>query len=192
MSEVKPWKTLSSEVVVDNDRLKIRRDTCLLPNGSMVSDYYVREERDAAIVFCVTRGSEVVFVRQYRHAVGEVTLELPAGQMNRHDHSLEDTARRELLEEAGYASDVVDQVARWFTNAGQSTGQVSLFLAREADRVAAPKNHAREFTEVVLVPLPQVKDLLRRGELRTVGQVAATLAALDHLSAAGAPLAPTA
>ena len=138
MSEIKPWKKLSTEIVINNDRLKIRKDVCLLPDGTILPDFYVREDKDVAIVFCLTKNKEVILVRQYRHGAGgegEITLELPAGLKDSHDHSIEDTARRELLEETGYACDIMQKKAEWLLTA-TSTAHVFVFTGLDADNPA--------------------------------------------------------
>src|SRR3989338_8428443 len=147
MSDIKPWKTLSSEVVWEGGNLKIRKDTCLLPDGTIIPDFYVREDKDVAIIFCVTKNNEVVLVRQFRQGAGgegETTLELPAGLKDAHDHSIEDTARRELLEETGYSSEVMEQNVKWLVGAS-STAHLFIFTAQGADKIASPKHTPGEF-----------------------------------------------
>ena len=184
MSEVKPWKTLSSEVVFDQGEIKIRKDVCLLPDGTIKQEKFVREDRDVAIVFCLTRNQEVVFVRQYRHGIQQITIELPAGRQSRHDISLEDTARRELLEETGYSGEACQQLALWFSNAPASTGRIGIFCVPVADKVAAPKHNPGEVTEVMFVPLAGVKQMVDRGELTTIIGVAAVNYVIEHLPTA--------
>lgn len=175
MSEIKPWKTLSSEIVWEGGHWKIKKDTCLLPDGTIIPDYYVRQEPDVAIVFCLTKNKEVVLVRQFRQGAGgegETTLELPAGLKDGHDHSIEDTARRELLEETGYSSETMEQRAIWLSGVA-STARIYLFAARNADKIAAPKHGPGEFTETELVSLGKLKDLASRGAIKPVIHIAA-------------------
>ena len=175
MSEIKPWKKLSTEIVINNDRLKIRKDVCLLPDGTILPDFYVREDKDVAIVFCLTKNKEVILVRQYRHGAGgegEITLELPAGLKDSHDHSIEDTARRELLEETGYACDIMQKKAEWLLTA-TSTAHVFVFTGLDADKISAPKHSAGEVTEIELVPLDQLADQVTSGKIRVAVHIAA-------------------
>ena len=183
MSDIKPWKTLSSEVVWEGGNLKIRKDTCLLPDGTIIPDFYVREDKDVAIIFCVTKNNEVVLVRQFRQGVGgegEITLELPAGLKNSHDHSIEDTARRELLEETGYSSEVMEQSVKWLVGVS-STAHVFVFVAEGADKIAAPKHSRGEFTEVELVPLDKLQDIIGNGAITPPIHIAAAYYMLQRL-----------
>ena len=85
MSEIKPWKTLQSDEVYANDRFKIRKDICQLPDGMIIQDYFIKEGKDSVLVFCVTKSGDVVLVKQYRQGSQEITLELPGGFIERHD-----------------------------------------------------------------------------------------------------------
>ncbi len=139
MSEIKPWKTLQSDVVYENPRWKIRKDICQLPEGTIVQDYFVREEADIAVVFCVTKTGEVVLVKQFRQAANAVTTELPGGLRERHDMSVAEAARRELLEETGYSSDLFEEIAVWEVSPSSSTAKMYLYFSGGAEKIAAPK-----------------------------------------------------
>lgn len=173
MSDIKPWKTLESTVAFENDRVKIRKDVCQLPDGVIVQDYYVREDKDSSVVFCVTKGQEIVLVRQYRQGSQEITLELPGGYVERHDINPTEAARRELLEETGYAADRCDLIGEWSLNASQSTGTFRLFFATDAERIAATKYVVAEVTETVLMTPADVLAALAKGEIRSLPHIAA-------------------
>lgn len=181
MSDIKPWKTLQSDVILENDRLKIRKDICQLPEGTILQDYYVREDKDIAVVFCTTKSGDVVLVRQFRQASGEITTELPGGLLERHDISIAEAARRELLEEAGYSSARLDEVAVMHVSPASSTGKLHVFFSPEAEKIAAPKYVVGETTEVILKSVAEVKAMLSRGEIIGVLQVAAIYQALAYL-----------
>ncbi|KKU48323.1 hypothetical protein A3H10_05135 [Candidatus Uhrbacteria bacterium RIFCSPLOWO2_12_FULL_46_10] len=183
MSDIKPWKTLSSEVVWEGGNLKIRKDTCLLPDGIIIPDFYVREDKDVAIIFCVTKNREVVLVRQFRQGAGgegEITLELPAGLKDSHDHSIEDTARRELLEETGYSCEVMEQCAKWLSSV-TGTAHVFVFAAEGADKIASPKHTPGEFTEVEIVPLNKLQEIASSGAIKPAIHIAAVYYMLQRL-----------
>ncbi|MBV8152074.1 MAG: NUDIX hydrolase, partial [Candidatus Eremiobacteraeota bacterium] len=78
----RPWRVLESVVLIDTPHLRLRRDRVETPRGELVEDYHVRETRGFVVIFAVTPAGEVVLVRQYKHGIGAVVLELPAGAID--------------------------------------------------------------------------------------------------------------
>lgn len=181
MSDIKPWKTLQTDIIFENPRFKVRKDICQLPEGTIVQDYIVREEEDIAIIFCLTKNNDIVLVRQFRQAAQAVTLEAPGGTRERHDINIAETARRELLEETGYTADRMEEIATWHLSPSSSTAMVHLFFAVEAEKIAATKFVIGETTEVVLKPVNELRALLEEGGIIGVAQVAALYRGLAQL-----------
>lgn len=66
-------------MVLEHPWCKVRQDEIELPNGKIIDDYFINVKPEVALILPITNNLEIVFVRQYRHAVGEFFLELPAG-----------------------------------------------------------------------------------------------------------------
>src|SRR5579872_3649919 len=103
------WRVTASHYVIDTPHLRLREDTVELPDGTIVERYFVRESRGFVVIFALTPDRRVVLVRQYKHGIGRVVLELPAGAIDPGETPME-TARRELSEETGYEADSMEQV----------------------------------------------------------------------------------
>ena len=91
----------------------------------------------AVIVIAVTPDDEVLFVEQFRVPLGARTIEMPAGLVG-DDHAedtLADAARRELVEETGWAAGRVDVLLTGPTSAGMSNERIAFVRARELVRV---------------------------------------------------------
>jgi len=95
------WRVTSSSYVVDTEHLRLRKDRIELPDGRTIDDYYVRESRGFVVIFATTPDGRVVLVRQYKHGIDRVLLELPAGAIDPGEQPLQ-TAIREFSEETGY------------------------------------------------------------------------------------------
>ena len=70
------WKTLESEYIIKRPWLTARRDKVQLPTGAVHDEYYVLEYPDWVNVIAITDDGRFVFVRQYRHGLGETSYEI--------------------------------------------------------------------------------------------------------------------
>lgn len=171
---------MSTEVAFETPRFKIRKDACLLPDGTILQDYYVRDEANTVIVFCVTRNNELVLVRQFRQPLAAITLELPGGVMSRHDRTPEEAARRELVEETGYSADQLVPLMTMPVETASTVRTLTVYLGQDADRISPPKPERGESVETVLLPLADISELIDRGEITALGHVAAILLGLKR------------
>jgi putative hydrolase of HD superfamily len=151
-----------------------------LPDGT-TADWDILEDGDAAAVLAITRGGDVVLVRQFRPGPGRVLDELPGGAVDPGETPVE-AAARELLEETGYRG-TVEIVGSCWLMAG-STRRQYVAVARDCEWVGEPELDTEEFCETVLVSLDDFRRHLRGGELTDVDLA---YLALDHLGLLGDP-----
>ena len=172
---IKPWKILESHHL----HKYVRIDKCELPNG-MVIDGFVLEYGDWATILALTKQQEVVLIRQYRHGAQKVILELPGGAMEAEDESPMQAARRELLEETGYASDNFIQIGCVSPNPANQTNLIYSFLALDAEKVGGQRLDPTEDIEVLLKPVEEVITMAKNGELFQSMQVSTVFFALSY------------
>jgi len=172
---ITPWKILESHHLHKN----VRIDKCELPDGKVI-DGFVLEYDVWATIVALTKDQQVVLVRQYRHGLQKVILELPGGAMDAKDESPMDAARRELLEETGYTSDNFIQIGCVSPNPANQTNLIYSFLALDAEKVAGQHLDDTEEIEVVLKPLEHVIAMAKKGELLQSMQVSALFFALAY------------
>ena len=133
------------------------------------------------VVALDTKG-RVLMIRQYRHPVGQMLWELPAGLRDVAGEPLLQTARRELLEETGYQARDWHVLADYFSSPGIITERLRVFLARgltevpEADRDFVPENEEAHLT-LGWVPLDHAVSLVLAGDLHNGVAVVGLLAA---------------
>lgn len=173
MSSIDKWKVLRSRYVLDNPWCRIRQDEVKLPNGHVIPDFFVRVKPDIALAIPVTDAGDVVFVRQYRHGVGKILLELPAGRFHGEQESPQKAAQRELQEETGYVAPQWEQLAVLHDNPVNDTNSIYVFLARGAYLGSDRALDSTEDIEIVTVPTSQVRDRVLAGEIDVAGSVAA-------------------
>ena len=90
----------SSELIFDGKVLHLYRDDINLPDGGKSMREYCKHN-GAVCVVPLTDEGEVVCIRQYRYALGRVTLEIPAGKFDFIGEDHREAALRELREETG-------------------------------------------------------------------------------------------
>ena len=127
-------------------------DEVVLPNGHRESLELVHHPGGAAAV-AIDAEERVCLLRQYRHAAGDWVWELPAGKLEPNEPPLE-TARRELIEEAGVRAGHWENLGLYLSSPGVFNEVLHLFLATGLE-AAASAPEASEVFEVHWKPLAQ-------------------------------------
>ncbi|KAF3889071.1 MULTISPECIES: NUDIX hydrolase [Nostocales] len=181
MTNLQKWKILHSTMVLDHYWCKVRQDKLQLPNGKIIDDYFVNLKQEVALILPITSNREIIFVRQYRHAVGEFFIELPAGSFDPAQESAETAAIRELQEETGYFAQRVTKISTLYDKPSKDTNQIHLFLAENVTKVGSQNLDITEEIEVLLIPTESVREKIIRGEICVAGTVAALCLGLNFL-----------
>jgi len=155
------WKLLSSDYLHREPWLTVRKDRCVLADGRIVDPYYVFEYPDWATAMAVTEDNKVVLIRQYRHAIGKVLLEVPGGVIDATDTTPELAMKRELLEETGYAFSEIYSLGAVSHNPSTSTNLTHMFLALGGKKVQEQQLDYNEEIEVLLFDIAEVEQMLR-------------------------------
>ena len=159
------WKILSSECLFDDLWFKVRKDICETPQGKVVNPYYVYEFPTWVTAFALTEDGKVVMVHQYRHALGEVCIELPGGCVDDTDKSLQDAVARELLEETGYSFSSFEYLGKISPNPSTNNNLMHMFFAKGGKKVAEPQLDGNEELEVELFTIDEVKQMIRENKI---------------------------
>jgi ADP-ribose pyrophosphatase len=181
MAKLDKWKLIKSEMVLNHRWCQVRRDEVELPNGKVIDDFFVHIKPDVALVLPITVNNEIVFVRQYRHAVDDFFIELPAGGFEPEKESAELAALRELEEETGYAARGIKKIATLYDRPSKDTNRTHLFLAEDVVEVSEQSLDITEEIEVVLIPVDEVLGKIENGKICVAGTVAALLLGLNYL-----------
>lgn len=177
---LRPWRILSSEYRIQTRFLRLRADRVELPSGHVVDEYFVRESRGFCVVFALTPQRGVLLVRQYKHGIGEIVTELPAGMIDEGE-TPEACAVRELAEETGYTGTPPEHVRTFLTDPTNATGRFHLYVVRDAVPTTVPSLDVTEEIEVEIASVDEVRAMALDGRIAGGSQVAAVLVALAHL-----------
>jgi 8-oxo-dGTP pyrophosphatase MutT (NUDIX family) len=163
------WPVRASAVLARGHIVTVRSDTVELPDGEQVTREVV-EHPGAVAVLALDDEDRVLMIRQYRHPVGATLWEIPAGLRDVAGEPLVETARRELVEEAGYRAATWHVLADFATSPGITTERLRIFLARDlavvppAEREYVPE-HEEAYLTTALVPLAEAVRGILAGEL---------------------------
>jgi ADP-ribose pyrophosphatase len=172
------YETLKSETVMRGRAFNVRRDEIRLPDGK-TAQLNIVDHAGAVTLVPVDDQKRVWFVRQYRHAAGEMLLELPAGMVEPGEAPL-DCARREIREETGMAAGKIEAVGEFFLAPGYSTEFMHVFLAQDLRPDPLPGD-VDEFISVEPILYEAVLRMIEEGKFRDAKTLAALMLAKKYL-----------
>lgn len=175
------WKILSSKYLFNDRWFKVRKDRCETPGGKIVDPYYVYDFSTWVGALPVTEEGKIIMIRQYRHALGEVCIEIPGGCVDDTDTSLEMAISRELEEETGYTFSSIEHLGKISPNPSTNTNYLHMFLARGGKKTGQQHLDENEEIEVMEISIGELKQLLRSNQILQSMHVSCILYALEKL-----------
>jgi 8-oxo-dGTP pyrophosphatase MutT (NUDIX family) len=157
---------------------KPRYDRMRNPRSGAVLERLVLETPDWVNVVALTRGRDLVCVRQFRFGTGEVELEIPSGIVDPGEGH-DEAARRELREETGYTAGRWRYLGAVAPNPAFQDNRCHHWLAEQAACTDAPALDVGEDIAVELLPLAAVPALVADGRIRHSLVVSALARVLD-------------
>jgi ADP-ribose pyrophosphatase len=134
----------------------VRIDHLELPQGHKMPYYVVDMRIHAAAILAITKEGEIVVTKEYRHPTGKWMIGCPGGRMDTGESPIE-AAKRELIEETGYAKGTFSLMAHVHPLAGLTDHQIYYVLARDVEYVKKP---VLEPFELIQVELKEERELL--------------------------------
>ena len=159
------WKTMKSDVLLDDFHVSVRKNQVQLPDGAVIDDFYTVTIPDAAMVAAITKNWEILLKKEYRYACGMEVIECPVGMFNPDEKDPLVVAKRELLEETGYSSDSWEYLGGTWESTSKLTNTMHLFLAKDCVKVSEQHLDQNEHLEVVKVPLQDAVAMVMKGEI---------------------------
>jgi 8-oxo-dGDP phosphatase len=196
--EAGSWPVTRSSIEASGRIVTVRTDIVALPDGELVCREVVEHPGAVAIV-ALDEQDRLLLIRQYRHPAAATLWEIPAGLRDVAGEPLIETARRELLEEAGYQAADWRVLADYLSSPGISTERLRVFLARGLTVVPAEqreyvRHHEEAYLTVAWVPLDEAVQGILSGDLHNgvavVGILSAFAARRDGFRALRQPGEP--
>ena len=135
------------------------------PEGQRFQRDVVRHPGAVAVV-PVHADRTATLVRQMRVAVGAPVLEVPAGTRDVDGEPAEETARRELAEEAGLRAGRVERLAAVYNSPGFCDQRTAVFLATDLEPCPpAPAGIEERWMTVERIALDEIEEMIADGRL---------------------------
>jgi ADP-ribose pyrophosphatase len=176
------WELVKEEHVVQDKWIDFRQNIYELPDGSKIGPVYNFSKHSFSVVVALDEQGRYICVKQYRHGIDEITTEFPAGgieyrETENHpyitaantiasEEEAFDAAKRELLEETGYASDKWKHLMTVPANATLASNNVHIYAALDCRKEGAQHLDDSEFLNVVLFTEDELKKHIFGGDFK--------------------------
>ncbi len=163
---IKKWKTIEKKLAGDYkifDAYWIERE---LEKPAKKSKFVVLNSPRWVNIIPITKNMEVVLIRQYRHGIDEITLEIPGGLVEENESPAK-AAERECLEETGYRgeSDAIF-LGENYPNPAFLNNVCYSYLWKNCEKITAQSLDKNEDIDIQIVPLDKAKNLILNGEIK--------------------------
>ena len=160
----KLWKVISSKQDKSYRVFSLRTDLARSPRTGQDHDFFILESSSWVNVIPLTPQNEVVLIRQYRHGIQGITLEIPGGLVENHD-TPEEAAIRELREETGYKPTETILLGSVYPNPAIQNNKCYTFLAKDVFLAGEQEQDEKEDIEVLSRPISEIPRLIRDGDI---------------------------
>lgn len=171
-------KTMKTENIYKGKILNLRIDTVELPDKKYSKREIVEHPGSVAII-PITDDGEIILVKQYRKAVENSLLEIPAGKLEINEEPKE-TAIRELKEETGIIAENLEYICEFYTSPGFSNEKIYLFIATGLLK-GTPNLDDGEYIEITKVQLEELANMIKKGEVLDSKTIIGTYMAIEYL-----------
>jgi ADP-ribose pyrophosphatase len=155
-------KIIKREVVYSGKFLRVVNDYFQSDKGTGVWETVERlnVNNGAVVVVALTKDNEIILERNWRVPLQSYVIQLPAGLTDKTGETIENTARRELLEETGYLANELIPLIDTPESAVLTPTSVVHYLAKNVEYIGNEKRDTAEEIEVIKIPLSELDDFL--------------------------------
>ena len=178
------WEEVKVDHVISDEWMDLRKSRFRFPDGKEFEPYYSYSRRSFVVVVARDTEGKFLCVRQFRYGIKKVTTEFTAGGLERGDgreyafgDSIEDyedalsAAKRELLEETGYASDEWTHIITVPSNATIADNYAFIYFADNCRKVAEQSLDETEYLNVELHSAEEIEELIRQGNFEQANHI---------------------
>lgn len=164
MSALKYWELLSEEDISPSKWFPLFKHKIKLSSGKIVDDYYLAKLGHVAMVVPVTPQGNLILVRQYKHGAGSITLEFPAGVIEKGQEPLT-AAKAELKQETGIVAESLLLLGQLHALPTKNASILYGYLATNVEVSQAQELDETEEIEIVEVSPEEMESKIVSGEI---------------------------
>lgn len=163
---IRVWPLISSDINEKYSIFNIRNDRAQSPRTGNIYDFVVLDASPWVNIIPLTINNEVILIRQYRHGIRAVTLEIPGGLVEEGE-PYDQAARRELEEETGYGTKTEDLIylGKISPNPAIQNNDCHTYLARNVYPIGNQNMDEKEDIELELCLLKNIPSLIQDGTI---------------------------
>ena len=161
---MKKWPTIDTEKILDAHvfrYLKVKRQS---PTTKEIGEFDIVQCFNWVNVIAITPDEKIVLIKQYRHGIDKVTIEIPGGAVNFNEDKLL-AAKRELQEETGYTSENWKMLGKVDANPAFMKNHCETYLALDAIKTHQQNLDPFEEIDVFLEDQKKMVELIKNGEI---------------------------
>ncbi|MCR5626195.1 MAG: NUDIX hydrolase [Lachnospiraceae bacterium] len=176
---IERFEMIDRKVLRESSILTYCEDTLKAPDGKVVV-YDNMLHKGAAAVVPVLEDGRILMVKQFRHSIDRVTLEIPAGKRDDENEDFALAAARELEEETGYHSDNMEHLITIITAIAYCNEKIEVYLAKDLKRTHQTLDDD-EFIDVYAFTTDELKEKILKGEIQDSKTIAAIMSYISTL-----------
>lgn len=166
-------KTIDSKKIYNGKVLRLRVDEVVLNNGHKTSREIV-EHNGAVAIIPILDGEKMFLVKQFRKAIEQELIELPAGKIEKGEDPKE-SALRELEEEIGYKAGSIEKIFSIYTSPGFSNEIIHIYVAKNLIKTKTDRDED-ELMDVIVLDFEEVKEMINKREIMDAKSIVGILA----------------
>lgn len=166
------WKKIDRKKVYESKFVNVFEDTVETHEGLVIDKYTVIEKPDIVMVVATDENNNILILHEYKYAQDQVLNTLPAGHIH-HGESPMEAAKRELLEETGFHTELFEESAEVYDYPTKDLHKVYIVRARNIEKVQIDHHETTEELQYELISIDELKKQIQNKEWKLTSAVTA-------------------
>jgi len=159
-------KQLSRKTIYESQYIRLHLDKVKMPSGEIIEAYHVLDyPKDFSVILLTRADGKILMIKSKRYITQTLEWELAAGDIEAGE-SIEEGARRELMEETGYKAKEIRKVYSFNPSNGISNEAAHFLMATLDEDFEQKEFDQDEVKEVVWLSENEIRELIKNNEIK--------------------------